>query len=114
MKTSNIGLHQCLPAIEFPRDSIEGEALRKEFLSAKHYLGGPYDAYKHPSKKKVKAYYAIQDTMLRANGYLLRIMTKNTYTFTCGYFVRDESGREWIVKETPHNRYCVLWRDKGE
>ena len=60
-----------------------------------------YKAYKSPSKAKQKAFFDCVNTCNNLNGYNLRIVSKNTNIFTCGFFFKDESGKEYFYYITP-------------
>ena len=63
-----------------------------------------YDCYEKPSIAKQIAYHKIQqiaDTPIK-------ILSFNTFGFTCSYTQLDEDYFEWFIVETPHNRYIIL------
>lgn len=49
-----------------------------------------YSAYSRPSKAKVSVWYDCYRQMTKAHGFGLRVVSKNTQIFTCGYCYRDK------------------------
>ena len=59
------------------------EILRKHLLSNRYTLS---DAYKKPSKDKIEAYNDCRKTFEEKNGYKFKIIARNMYVFSIGYF----------------------------
>ena len=55
-----------------------------------------FKAYKSPSKAKQKAFYHCVNTCAKYNGYNLRVISKNTNFFTCGFLFMDENKTEYF------------------
>lgn len=53
------------------------------------------DCYKIPSKEKISAYKAIISGMERVGGKHFRILSYNSYRFSCAYLYKDE-GRVYL------------------
>jgi hypothetical protein len=63
-----------------------------------------YDCYENPSIAKQSVFHSIQqiaDTPIK-------ILSYNTFGFTCSYTQFDDDYFEWFVVDTPHHRYVIL------
>ena len=61
-----------------------------------------YSAYSRPSKTKAAIWYDCYRQMTKANGFGLRVVSRNCHIFTCGYCYRDKkTGALHFVYITP-------------
>lgn len=62
-----------------------------------------YDVYTTCSRKKLLAYDACIARMQNMNGNGFKILSANTFTFTCAYRVENN-----LIVETAQNTYCIV------
>ena len=72
-----------------------------------------YDAYKRPSKEKVKAWDRCREAKFNAEGRNLKVICHNTFSFSAGYIAEypDADGVliDHFVYITPYNtKYIPL------
>jgi hypothetical protein len=73
-----------------------------------HNLSENYDifqAYKSPSRKKQEAWEYCKDLCEERNGRNLKIIGKNCFSFSAGFFYTDENGKERFTHITKSNDY---------
>ena len=58
------------------------------------------DIYKKCSKEKVSSFFEIKYEMVRNGGKNIRVLTHNTFKYTCGYMLGNT-----LIVHTPTNRY---------
>lgn len=61
-----------------------------------------YEAYERPSYNKERTFEVILREMDEKNGYGMRILSKNTFVYTCAYRF-EENGKEYLRYHTPSN-----------
>lgn len=61
-----------------------------------------YDCYKRPSEYKLNAEHSIVQSCLKLHGERFRILSHNTYTFTCA-FSYENNGKTFLVYHTPYH-----------
>lgn len=67
-----------------------------------------FDAYSRPSQAKVNAENECMLKMYYEHGYDFRIISYNTFAFTCGWLIEDaETGVVMLRVETPENSYIM-------
>lgn len=65
------------------------------------------DVYGRYSDKKARAYAYCRNLMLKYDGYDFRIISYNTFMFTCGFMFRDPATDELTFAYiTPTYNYC--------
>lgn len=64
-----------------------------------------YDCYKRPSEEKLDAEHVIIRTCLQLNGKRFRILSYNTYSFTCAFTVEKDGGY-YLIYHTPYKKEC--------
>lgn len=89
--------------------TIKGKA-RERFVQA--YAGSNnislYDVYNKPSQYKLNAENECIMQMQHENGWNYRILSYNTFAFTCGWLIEDaETGELMLRVETPENSYIM-------
>lgn len=89
--------------------TIKGK-VRERFIEA--YVGSNniwlYDVYSNPSQYKINAENKCVERMRRENGWNYRIISYNTFAFTCGWLIEDdETGVVMLRVETPENSYIM-------
>ena len=60
-----------------------------------------FKAYKSPSREKIRAFNYCLNTCRQYNGFNLRILSKNTFMFTCGFFFYNADGEKQFYYITP-------------
>lgn len=65
---------------------------------------GLYDVYTKPSHNKINAYEKIFHEMVQNGGWGLKILSYNTFMFTCAYQCVDENGVIHLVYHTPSKK----------
>ena len=60
-----------------------------------------FSAYGKPSCAKIRAFQYCVETCEKYNGFKLRILSKNTFMFTCGFFFYDKDGKKQFYYITP-------------
>ena len=65
------------------------------------------DVYGTYSTEKERAWNYCYKEMLDNNGWGFTIISSNTFGFTCGYVIEDESGDHKLIVHTPSNKYIV-------
>ena len=80
----------------------EGGDIVSMFRSPHYDKGDIFDAYERPSANKVRAYREIENRASSTNGYNydLRVVSKNTFSFSTMYSFTDEQGTH-IIYDTP-------------
>ena len=58
------------------------------------------DVYKTCSKEKASSFFEIKYEMVRNGGKNIRVLTHNTFKYTCGYMLENK-----LIVHTPTNRY---------
>lgn len=89
--------------------TIKGKA-RERFVNAYEMSckTSLFDCYKKPSQHKVSAENDCMLKMYDDYGYDFRIISYNTFAFTCGWLVMDaEIGVVLLRVETPENSYIM-------
>ena len=67
-----------------------------------------FDCYDKPSQHKVRAENDCMNKMYADYGYDFRIISYNTFAFTCGWLMEDpETGVIMLRVETPENSYIM-------
>lgn len=61
-----------------------------------------YDCYKNPSESKLEAEWRIICACRHSKGKRFRILSYNTYSFTCAYCV-DKDGKTYLVWHSPYH-----------
>lgn len=61
-----------------------------------------YDCYKRPSDEKLNAEFSIIRQCRAMNGKRFRILSYNTFTFTCA-FAAEKDGKTMLVWHSPYN-----------
>lgn len=89
--------------------TIKGKA-RERFVQA--YAGSNnlslYAVYSKPSQHKLTAENECITQMRDENGWNFRILSYNTFAFTCGWLIADaETGELMLRVETPENSYIM-------
>lgn len=65
------------------------------------------DVYGRYSDKKARAYDYCRNLMLKYDGYDFRIISYNTFMFTCGFMFHDPATNELMFAYiTPTYNYC--------
>ena len=65
------------------------------------------DCYVSPSTAKIDAEFQCYNKMTRQYGFGFRIMSYNTFSFTCGWLTEDEKGLQTLHVETANNSYII-------
>lgn len=89
--------------------TIKGKA-RERFVNgyAMSCIVNLYGVYSRPSEHKLRAEIECINRMHHENGYDYRIISYNTFAFTCGWLIEDpESGVIMLRVETPENSYIM-------
>ncbi len=68
---------------------------------------GLYDVYTKPSHNKINAYERIYHEMMQAGGYGLKILSYNTFMFTCAYMVQGKDGALYLIYHTPSKKEVI-------
>lgn len=68
---------------------------------------GIYDVYTKPSHNKINAYERIYHEMMECGGYGLKIMSFNTFMFTCAYVTQANDGSLYLIYHTPTRRDVI-------
>lgn len=63
------------------------------------------DVYGRCSIEKARAFAACKDAMRSLNGWGMRILSHNTYSFTVGWLYKDADGATRLAVETMSNSY---------
>ena len=63
--------------------------------------------YEKPSKAKIDAEFQCYNKMTRQCGFGFRIMSYNTFSFTCGWLTENETGLQTLHVETANNSYII-------
>ena len=58
------------------------------------------DVYKTCSKEKASSFFEIKYEMVRNDGKNIKVLTHNTFKYTCGYMLGNT-----LIVHTPTNRY---------
>ena len=77
----------------------------KEYRNSS-YIWSIYDCYKNPSEDKVIAYEETRNYMESIGGKGYHIMSYNSYTFTCGFMVKN-----YLYVITKNNLYKIKVED---
>lgn len=64
-----------------------------------------YDCYKRPSDEKLDAEFAIIHSCRQLHGKRFRILSYNSYTFTCAFTV-EKDGEYYLIWHSPYKRDC--------
>ena len=64
--------------------------------------------YKSPSTAKIDAEFNCYNKMNQQCGFGFRIMSYNTFSFTCGWLTEDETGLQTLHVETANNSYIIV------
>lgn len=89
--------------------TIKGKA-RDRFVNAyaMSCITSLFDAYSRPSQAKVNAENDCMNKMYAEYGYDFRIISYNTFAFTCAWLMEDiETGVIMLRVETPENSYIM-------
>lgn len=89
--------------------TIKGKA-RERFVNAYAWSckASLFDCYDKPSQAKVEAENECMNKMYAEHGYDFRILSYNTFAFTCGWVMEDpETGVIMLRVETPENSYIM-------
>lgn len=70
------------------------------------------DVYANPSISKRRAEQDCRMWMAKQDGYLFRIISYNTFGFTCGWLFEDENNI-YLRVETKDNSYRILYTSKN-
>ena len=65
------------------------------------------DCYDSPSKAKIDAEFQCYNKMNTQAGFNFRIMSYNTFSFTCGWLTESEDGAQTLHVETANNSYII-------
>ena len=76
----------------------------KEYRDSNNY--SIYDCYAKPSENKVIAYEETRNYMESIGGHGYRILSYNTFSFTCGYIVKN-----YLYVITRDNWYTIKLYD---
>lgn len=60
------------------------------------------DCYKHPSDAKLDAEFAIKRACISMRGKRFRILSYNTYSFTCAFAIQKEE-KTLLIWRSPYN-----------
>lgn len=66
-----------------------------------------HDVYTKPSHNKIYAYERIYHEMMECGGYGLKIMSFNTFMFTCAYLMQSKDGSLYIIYHTPTKKEVI-------
>lgn len=66
-----------------------------------------YDVYTKPSHNKINAYEKIYHEMISCGGYGLKILSYNTFMFTCAYIKQGGDGSLYLIYHTPTRRDVI-------
>ena len=66
-----------------------------------------HQCYESPSKAKIDAEFQCYNKMARQCGFAFKIMSYNTFSFTCGWLTEDETGVQTLHIETANNSYII-------
>ena len=89
--------------------TIKGKA-RDRYVNAyaMSCIDSLYACYSKPSKAKIAAHGEYWEKMHQEHGYDFRIISHNTYAYTCGWLMEDpETGVIMLRVETPENSYIM-------
>lgn len=89
--------------------TIKGKA-RERFANAyaTSDIYNLFGVYSNPSDYKLIAENDCRERMRRENGRDFRIISYNTFVFTCGWLIEDpETGVVMLRVETPENSYIM-------
>ena len=64
--------------------------------------------YESPSKAKIDAEFYCYNKMVSQAGFGFRIMSYNTFSFTCGWLTESEDGVQTLHVETARNSYIIV------
>ncbi len=64
-----------------------------------------YDCYKKPSAYKLDAESRIIHACLQMHGKRFRILSYNSYTFTCAYSI-ERDGKSMLIWHSPYHSEC--------
>lgn len=64
-----------------------------------------YDCYKKPSEFKLDVEWRIIQACRKMNGERFRILSYNTYTFTCAFSI-EKDGKRYLIWHGPYNYEC--------
>ena len=64
-----------------------------------------YDCYKQPSAAKLDAEWRIIQSCRKMNGKIFRILSYNTFTFTCAFSI-EKDGKKYLIWHSPYNYDC--------
>ena len=65
------------------------------------------DCYESPSKAKIDAEFYCYNKMVSQVGFGFKILSYNTFSFTCGWLTESEDGVQTLHVETPNNSYII-------
>lgn len=89
--------------------TIKGK-MRERFVNAYSMscIDSLYAIYAKPSKAKISAHGDCWEQMHKEHGYDFRILSYNTFAFTCGWVMEaPETGVIMLRVETPENSYIM-------
>ena len=69
---------------------------------------GLFDCYNQPSPYKISAYEDIKSEKISLCGYGLKVLSYNTFMFTCAYKYINEKGVEILVHHTPTKKEEII------
>ena len=65
------------------------------------------ECYVSPSTAKIDAEFRCYNKMTRQCGFGFKIMSYNSFSFTCGWLTEDEKGLQTLHVETAENSYII-------
>ena len=66
------------------------------------------DCYDLPSTAKIDAEFKCYNKMVSQAGFGCKILSYNTFNFTCGWLTESENGVQTLHVETASNSYIIL------
>ena len=86
-------------------NTIKGIGFLQSYQRSKFYHIG--ECYGHPSTAKIDAEFQCYNKMNKQAGFGFRIMSYNTFSFTCGWLTESENGVQTLHVETASNSYII-------
>jgi hypothetical protein len=92
--------------LKFRNNSKRARCLINSYLNSNAYR--LEDIYTTCSHSKYNAYESCFNKMINNNGYGFRILSYNTFMFTCAYLI-EENDKRYLIVETPNHTIKILF-----
>ena len=87
-------------------NTIKGTGFLQSYEHSKFY--DIRECYEHPSTAKIDAEFYCYNKMNSQAGFGFRIMSYNSFSFTCGWLTEGENGVQTLHVETASNSYIIV------